>query len=65
MRRPAAPTRDIDFALRLVVRITKSNIAGSDAPDANATDAIVAKTGRFSAEVDTPLNPVGAGEGGR
>ena len=61
----AAPTKDTQFILHDVLKITESDIAGYDELDAEFTSAILDEAGKIAAEVLAPLNAVGDKEGCR
>ncbi|MEL7152299.1 MAG: acyl-CoA dehydrogenase family protein, partial [Pseudomonadota bacterium] len=60
-----APTKDMQFLLHDVLKITSSNIPGYDELESDFTSAILEEAGEISAEVLAPLNVVGDTEGCR
>jgi hypothetical protein len=60
-----APTKDMQYVLHDVLKITDAGIAGYDDLDRDFTAAILEEAGKISAEVLAPLNPVGDTEGCR
>ncbi|MEO0916262.1 MAG: acyl-CoA dehydrogenase N-terminal domain-containing protein, partial [Pseudomonadota bacterium] len=60
-----APTKDMQFLLHDVLKITSSNIPGYDELESDFTSAILEEAGKISAEVLAPLNVVGDTEGCR
>jgi acyl-CoA dehydrogenase len=59
------PTKDMQYVLHDVLKITEAGIAGYDDLDPAFTAAILEEAGKISAEVLSPLNPVGDREGCR
>ncbi|MFY9210945.1 MAG: acyl-CoA dehydrogenase C-terminal domain-containing protein [Aestuariivita sp.] len=60
-----APTKDLQFVLHEVLKVTQSDIPGYDELDADFTAAILEEAGKISSEVLAPLNSVGDVEGCR
>jgi alkylation response protein AidB-like acyl-CoA dehydrogenase len=60
-----APTKDMQFVLHDVLKITEAGIAGYADLDREFTAAILEEAGKISSEVLAPLNPVGDREGCR
>ncbi len=60
-----APTKDMQFVLHDVLKITESTIPGYDELEPDFTSAILEEAGKISSEVLAPLNPVGDKEGCR
>jgi acyl-CoA dehydrogenase len=60
-----APTKDMQFILHDVLKITEAGIAGYADLDRDFTAAILEEAGKISAEVLSPLNPVGDRQGCR
>ncbi|MGP1357375.1 acyl-CoA dehydrogenase C-terminal domain-containing protein [Roseicyclus sp.] len=60
-----APTKDMQFILHDVLRITEAGIAGYADLDRDFTAAILEEAGKISTELLAPLNPVGDREGCR
>ena len=58
-----APTKDMQFVLHDVLKITESDIPGYDELEADFTSAILEEAGKISSEVLQPLNAVGDTEG--
>ncbi|MEP2470799.1 MAG: acyl-CoA dehydrogenase family protein, partial [Paracoccaceae bacterium] len=58
-----APTKDAQFVLHDVLKITESGIPGYDELEADFTSAILEEAGKISSEVLAPLNAVGDTEG--
>ncbi|MEX0339909.1 MAG: acyl-CoA dehydrogenase C-terminal domain-containing protein [Arenibacterium sp.] len=58
-----APTKDMQFVLHDVLKITESDIPGYDELEADFTSAILEEAGKISSEVLQPLNSVGDTEG--
>ncbi|MEP3637327.1 MAG: acyl-CoA dehydrogenase C-terminal domain-containing protein [Paracoccaceae bacterium] len=58
-----APTKDAQFVLHNVLKITESGIPGYDELEADFTSAILEEAGKISSEVLAPLNAVGDTEG--
>ena len=59
----AAPTKDINFVLHDLLKVSESDIPGYDELDRDFTNAVLEEAGKLSAEVLAPLNPVGDTEG--
>jgi hypothetical protein len=60
-----APTKDMQYVLHDVLKITDAGIAGYEDLDRDFTAAILEEAGKISAEVLAPLNPVGDTQGCR
>jgi hypothetical protein len=60
-----APTKDMQYVLHDVLKITQAGITGYEDLDRDFTAAILDEAGKISAEVLAPLNPVGDTEGCR
>jgi acyl-CoA dehydrogenase len=58
-----APTKDMQFLLHDVLKITDTDIAGYDELEPDFTSAILEEAGKISSEVLQPLNVVGDTEG--
>ena len=58
-----APTKDMQFLLHDVLKITESGIPGYDELEADFTSAVLEEAGKISSEVLAPLNVVGDVEG--
>ncbi|MEX0281014.1 MAG: acyl-CoA dehydrogenase C-terminal domain-containing protein [Arenibacterium sp.] len=58
-----APTKDMQFVLHDVLKITESDVPGYDELEADFTSAILEEAGKISSEVLQPLNAVGDTEG--
>ena len=58
-----APTKDTQFVLHNVLKVTQSPIPGYDELEADFTSAVLEEAGKISSEVLAPLNPVGDKEG--
>ncbi|WP_390913102.1 acyl-CoA dehydrogenase C-terminal domain-containing protein [Pseudosulfitobacter sp. SM2401] len=65
MPRYTAPTKDLQFVLHDVLKITESTIPGYDELEADFTSAILEEAGKLTSEVLAPLNAVGDKEGCR
>ena len=65
MPRYTAPTKDMQFVLHDVLKVTQSDIPGYDELEADFTDAILTEAGKISSDVLQPLNVVGDTEGCR
>jgi acyl-CoA dehydrogenase len=59
------PTRDLQFLLHDVFRISEQSIPGYDELDRDVTAAIFEEAGKIAAEVLAPLNRVGDAQGCR
>ena len=57
------PTKDAQFVLHNVLKITETGIPGYDELEADFTSAILEEAGKISSEVLAPLNAVGDTEG--
>ncbi len=57
------PTRDMQFLLHDVLKVTESGIPGYEDLDIDTTSAVLEAAGQLAAEVLTPLNAVGDHEG--
>jgi len=60
-----APTKDMQYVLHDVLKVTQAGIAGYEDLDRDFTAAILEEAGKISAEVLAPLNPVGDTQGCR
>lgn len=60
-----APTKDMQFVLHDLLKVTESSVPGFDELDAGFTGAILEEAGKIASEVLTPLNVVGDKEGCR
>ncbi|MEL7115033.1 MAG: acyl-CoA dehydrogenase C-terminal domain-containing protein [Pseudomonadota bacterium] len=58
-----APTKDVQFVLHDVLKVTASDIPGYDELEADFTAAILEEAGKIAGEVLQPLNVVGDTEG--
>jgi len=58
-----APTKDMQFLLHDVLKISESDIPGYDELDRDFTAAILGEAGKIAEQVLAPLNPVGDEEG--
>ncbi|MEM9578024.1 MAG: acyl-CoA dehydrogenase C-terminal domain-containing protein [Pseudomonadota bacterium] len=58
-----APTKDMQFVLHDVLKVTEQSIPGYKDLDADFTSAILEEAGKLSSEVLAPLNVVGDTEG--
>ena len=58
-----APTKDFQFLLHDVLKVTESAIPGYDELEADFTSAILEEAGKLTSEVLAPLNVVGDTEG--
>ncbi len=63
MTRYTAPTKDMQFLLHDVLKITESGIPGYDELEADFTYAVLEEAGKISTDVLHPLNTVGDKEG--
>ncbi|MFT5343284.1 MAG: alkylation response protein AidB-like acyl-CoA dehydrogenase [Paracoccaceae bacterium] len=63
MTRYTAPTKDMQFLLHDVLKITESGIPGYDDLEADFTNAVLEEAGKISSQVLQPLNAVGDKEG--
>ncbi len=54
-----APTRDMQFVLHDVLKVTQTGIPGYDELERDVTEAVLAAAGKVASEVLAPLNPVG------
>jgi 3-(methylsulfanyl)propanoyl-CoA dehydrogenase len=63
MTRYTAPTKDMQFLLHDVLKITESGIPGYDELEADFTYAVLEEAGKISSDVLHPLNAVGDKEG--
>ena len=61
----AAPTKDIQFLLHDVLKISESDVPGFADLDRDTTSAILEEAGKLASEVLAPLNAVGDREGCR
>ena len=60
-----APTKDLQFVLHDVLKVSQSDIPGYDDLEADFTSAILEEAGKLTGEVLAPLNVVGDTEGCR
>jgi alkylation response protein AidB-like acyl-CoA dehydrogenase len=60
-----APTKDMQYLLHDVLKITQAGITGYEDLERDFTAAILDEAGKISAEVLAPLNPIGDTEGCR
>jgi len=58
-----APTKDQQFVLHDVLKISEMDIAGFADLDRDFTDAVLTEAGKLAADVLAPLNPVGDKQG--
>ncbi|GFE65453.1 acyl-CoA dehydrogenase C-terminal domain-containing protein [Litoreibacter roseus] len=58
-----APTKDMQFVLHDVLKVTEQDVPGYDELDRDFTGAILEEAGKISSEVLQPLNVVGDTEG--
>ncbi|NSX55892.1 acyl-CoA dehydrogenase C-terminal domain-containing protein [Parasulfitobacter algicola] len=58
-----APTKDMQFVLHDVLKVSEQKTPGYDELDRDFTNAILEEAGKVSVEVLAPLNPVGDEEG--
>jgi len=58
-----APTKDLQFVLHNLLKVSEQDIPGYDELDAEFTSAVLEEAGKVSTEVLAPLNPVGDTEG--
>jgi len=58
-----APTKDMQFILHDVLKISEQTIPGYDELDRSFTAAILDEAGKLAVEVLAPLNPVGDAQG--
>ncbi len=58
-----APTKDMQFVLHDVLKMSESGIPGYEDLDRETTQAILDEAGKLSENVLAPLNPVGDAEG--
>jgi alkylation response protein AidB-like acyl-CoA dehydrogenase len=63
MPRYTAPTKDAQFILHDVLKITHSNVPGYDELDPEFTNAVLNEAGKLASEVLAPLNVVGDAQG--
>ena len=59
----AAPTRDLQFVLQDLLKVSEQNIPGFADLDADFTSAVLEEAGKIANEVLAPLNAVGDKEG--
>ena len=57
------PTKDMQFVLHEVLKVSEQSIPGFDEMDADFTSAVLDEAGKIAADVLAPLNPVGDEEG--
>ena len=65
MPRYDAPTKDMQFVLHDVLKVSESEIPGYDELEADFTSAVLEEAGKLTSEVLAPLNAVGDKEGCR
>lgn len=65
MPRYIAPTKDMQFVLHDVLKVSESSIPGYDELEADFTSAVLEEAGKLTSEVLAPLNAVGDKEGCR
>jgi len=58
-----APTKDLQFVLQDLLRVSEQDIPGFEELDADFTSAVLEEAGKVAADVLAPLNPVGDTEG--
>ena len=58
-----APTKDMQFLLHDVLKISEADIPGYDELEPDFTSAVLEEAGKLSVEVLAPLNTVGDGQG--
>ena len=58
-----APTKDMQFILHDVLKVTETGIPGYDELEADFTGAVLEEAGKLASEVLAPLNPVGDVQG--
>jgi len=58
-----APTKDMQFVLQDLLRVSEQKIPGFEELDADFTAAVLEEAGKVAADVLAPLNPVGDTEG--
>ena len=58
-----APTKDMEFVLHDVLKISESQTPGYEDLDRDITGAILGEAGRIASEVLAPLNAIGDTEG--
>ncbi len=58
-----APTKDTQFLLHEVLKITESGVPGYDELDPDFTNAVLEEAGKIASEVLAPLNAIGDTEG--
>ncbi|MCV3270533.1 acyl-CoA dehydrogenase C-terminal domain-containing protein [Roseobacter sinensis] len=63
MPRYTAPTKDLQFVLHDVLKVTEQSIPGYDELEADFTSAILEEAGKLTSELLAPLNVVGDTEG--
>ena len=59
----AAPTRDLQFVLQDLLKVSEQDIPGFENLDADFTSAVLEEAGKIANEVLAPLNAVGDTEG--
>jgi alkylation response protein AidB-like acyl-CoA dehydrogenase len=59
----AAPTRDLQFVLQDLLKVSEQDIPGFEDLDADFTSAVLEEAGKIANEVLAPLNAVGDTEG--
>ncbi|MGR3343655.1 MAG: acyl-CoA dehydrogenase, partial [Paracoccaceae bacterium] len=58
-----APTKDLQFVLHEVLKVTKSDVPGYDELEPEFTSAVLEEAGKLATDVLAPLNVVGDREG--
>ncbi|QDC08407.1 acyl-CoA dehydrogenase [Oceanicola sp. D3] len=58
-----APTKDMQYILHDVLKVTETGIPGYDELEADFTGAVLEEAGKLASEVLAPLNPVGDVQG--
>ncbi|MCR9114577.1 MAG: acyl-CoA dehydrogenase N-terminal domain-containing protein, partial [Rhodobacteraceae bacterium] len=57
------PTKDMQFVLHEVLKVSQADTPGYAELDPEFTGAVLEEAGKIASEVLTPLNPVGDTEG--
>ena len=58
-----APTKDMQFVLHNLLKVSEQDVPGYDELDADFTNAVLEEAGKVATDVLTPLNLVGDSEG--
>jgi alkylation response protein AidB-like acyl-CoA dehydrogenase len=58
-----APTKDLQFVLHEVLKVSQTDVPGYDELEADFTEAVLEEAGKLATEVLAPLNGVGDREG--